>query len=370
MASQGTKQVVKSLDNNSDNSKKSYLTRGDMDEEVNAKMNKLFASHQHTEKLSRYFSEQALPWLLNNKKDNLTKDNITDILDNFETIVLNETEMYELIKTQMNEAISAGDEEAQDPEIARIMAEQFGDYSYLTKLKPKAKFGDCRAHGLLTRAMMDRLGKELPKLWESMQFCSEYATRLMPKETFHYHQQSWQSEVPDELKHKIVRKLYQWIINHDKINKSIHNEFRAAIIWKYMYFMYNTFGEFDIEAIIEYLHIPKNSYWCEDWLLQQMDDDENFAEKNHVCEYQGTISAFSFFNDQDPWSYEEDHQFLEAFFTKLFSNLQWWENFQKDAKELKSDIAKKWMKKVSTAVYVVFFCLFFFSEFLFALVQG
>ena len=40
-----------------------------------------------------------------------------------------------------------------------------------------------------------------------------------------------------------------------------------------------------------------------------------------------------FFNHQDPWSYEEDHQFLEAFFTKLFSNLRWWENFQKDAKE-------------------------------------
>ena len=44
-----------------------------MDEAVNTKMNKLFASKQHTEKLSRYFSEQALPWFLNTKKDNLIR---------------------------------------------------------------------------------------------------------------------------------------------------------------------------------------------------------------------------------------------------------------------------------------------------------
>ena len=73
--------------------------------------------------------------------------------------------------------------------------------------------------------------------------------------------------------------------------------------------------------------------------------------------------AFSFFNDQDPWSYEEDKEYLEAFFTKLFSHVDWWENFKKDSDNLESNIARKWMKTVRVFCFVLFCCLYFFFFF-------
>ena len=93
------------------------------------------------------------------------------------------------------------------------------------------------------------------------------------------------SIVKEIREHEIVKKLYTWIINHDKINKSVHNEFRAPIIWKYMYFMYtcNTFDEFDIEPSIEYF--PKSFYWCEDWLFENKE-----TQKNNSNQYNDPIA--------------------------------------------------------------------------------
>ena len=155
-----------------------------------------------------------------------------------------------------------------------------------------------------------------------------------------------------DLRESYLNKLYEYAINKVTSSNSGQYTCRAYIVWHYMYFMEEIYGRYDIEAIIEYLAIPKVSSYMRH-------DEGGFfkAIKTAVTgQPQANVGArFDFltaFNGVPSWDRSQDTEFMKRFLLKLFQYPEMWQTFiNLKSNEIRSSTAKSNRKKNAKDVF-------------------
>jgi len=289
------------------------MTEYKLSEIVNKKMTEWIDKKQNEYyygAISNYFTHRALPWLFQQKLDKKAKENILTQFDANKLILVDNNYLIDMICSALKDK---------------------DNYH---------QFGGLRVCKNLTLKQLDKLKSSWGlQIGDTLPFLGTYIKKLAPLTMQKYEHKQW-DDIPLKVRDSYLTKLYQYAIDKVSAMNSGQYTCRAYICWHYIIFKEKHYGQYEIDAIMEYLSIPKYSNYM------RRDEGGFFKALKSVVtgEPQANIGAsFDFLNcykGVPAWNNFEDEHFMKRFLLRLFSDNTIWPKFY-DLDHQRSDRRKR-----------------------------